>query len=151
MKNGGMAGAWQARQQSTQAAAKIASLKREKKRIKEEADRKIREAKATLAAETASIHSTAEQLISDIRRQTETPKEIVAGDWYIAAYCHACLYPIPLLRDVTNGKAGLAGPGVLRARCQRPECGHEAEYPTDQAVSLQALETGSLPGPRPQE
>jgi hypothetical protein len=135
---------------SSKVKAELAALKQKRREIIEESDRKIAEVEAERVARIAEIREKADGWISEIREEAGPPKEIVADEWYHAVYCDACLWPIALLHDVTKGEVQFAGDGVLRVTCPRLECGHLAEYRTDQAVSLQALETGSLPGRRPQ-
>jgi hypothetical protein len=147
---------WQVRQRQKQLQLELARLKRERKQIKAEGDRKIREVKAKAAAEIAAVHAQADAWvaeISDMRDRGEAfPRDVVADEWYISVYCQSCLWPIPIFRDVTKGKVGLAARDArLQVTCPRPECGEVHEYQTQQAVNLQALDTGSLPGPRPRE
>src|SRR5687768_17005673 len=127
---------WQARQRVTQLNLELARLKRERKRIKAEAANKIRQVKSDAAATIGEARAKAEQWIAEIQAQPDGPRNVVAGEWYIAVYCERCLWPIPLLPDVTKGTVALAGSGLLRVRCLRPECEEDADYCTDQAISL---------------
>ena len=69
--------------------------------------------------------------------------EIQHGEWYLGVYCSKCQWPIPLLRDPSQGKADKAGgPGKLRVTCPRPDCRHEADYGTDNMVSLRVQSNG---------
>lgn len=104
--------------------------------IRAEADRKIAAVRAAAAERVAEA-------------EAGIPIEIKAGEWYIAIYCESCDRPAPILRDATRGEHPPSGPGVIRMQC--PDCGHAADYPTEQAVSVQAREAGSLPERPPQE
>jgi hypothetical protein len=108
------------------------------RRIERERDRKI-----------AEIHATADRARAAISGGLVEPADVLAGEWYTAAYCSNCRYPIPLYPDPTRGEVKYSGGGTFRMPC--PECGQTDEYPTEQVVSLEAVEAGSLPRPHDQE
>lgn len=118
--------------------AKIAVLKADNRRIEEDRARTVEMVQALYQGRVVDV-------------QDSTATEVVAGEWYIAVYCHACLLPIPLVRDLTKGQVEFGGSGALRVTCPLPECGEEGTYLAEQVVSLPVLEEGSLGGPRQQE
>ncbi|MGH6689641.1 MAG: hypothetical protein ACREF4_03045 [Gammaproteobacteria bacterium] len=136
-----------ARQQIKEIDVKIAALEADNERIREDAARQIREIEAERDTERdakiASIHAIADQARAGINDGIVDPDDIVVGDWYLAIYCSHCRYTIPLYPDPTKGELKFSGPGTFRAPC--PECGQEDEYRTEQVVSLEAVEAGSLP------